>query len=274
MPSRTSYSSGYRTTTTDSNQSRAHPCTEQNFTLPPGVRDEGLLESAVSRQWTGIGSVLKYPAPIENAATLLYGICGNHPFHNGNKRTALVCMLAHFDKNKFALFGTTQKDLFDLMVDVASHRLGVPRDRRRRRPISARNPDQEIDALIHWIAKRASRVTRGEKQISYRQLKNILEKFGYELASPKNNYIDIIRREIQTKGIIRKRKLEVVKRIGNIPYPGERRDVGLRHIKYVREMCGLREEDGVDSDSFYSYTDIIGGFVNHYRGVLRNLART
>ena len=34
MPSRTSYSSGYRTTTTDSNQSRAHPCTEQNFTLP------------------------------------------------------------------------------------------------------------------------------------------------------------------------------------------------------------------------------------------------
>ena len=32
MPSRTSYSSGYRPTTTDSNQSRAHPCTEQNFT--------------------------------------------------------------------------------------------------------------------------------------------------------------------------------------------------------------------------------------------------
>ena len=37
MPSRTSYSSGYRTTTTDANKSRAHPCTEQNFTLQPGV---------------------------------------------------------------------------------------------------------------------------------------------------------------------------------------------------------------------------------------------
>ena len=34
MPSRASYSSGYRTTTTDANKSRAHPCTEQNFTLP------------------------------------------------------------------------------------------------------------------------------------------------------------------------------------------------------------------------------------------------
>ena len=33
MTSPSSHSTGYRTTTTDSNQSRAHPCTEQNFTL-------------------------------------------------------------------------------------------------------------------------------------------------------------------------------------------------------------------------------------------------
>ena len=67
---------------------------------PAGVRSEQLLESAVSRQWTGLGQILKYPTPVESAATLLYGICGDHPFHNGNKRTALVSMLAHLDKNK------------------------------------------------------------------------------------------------------------------------------------------------------------------------------
>ena len=33
MTSPSSHSTGYPTTTTDSNQSRAHPCTEQNFTL-------------------------------------------------------------------------------------------------------------------------------------------------------------------------------------------------------------------------------------------------
>ena len=47
MPSRTSYSSGYRPTTTDSNQSRAHSCTEQNFTLEEvqaaGTSEEELL---------------------------------------------------------------------------------------------------------------------------------------------------------------------------------------------------------------------------------------
>ena len=42
VPSRTSYSSGYRTTTTDANQSRAHPCTEQNLALatPQAVPSE------------------------------------------------------------------------------------------------------------------------------------------------------------------------------------------------------------------------------------------
>ena len=240
---------------------------------PPGVRSEDLLASAVSRQWTGLGPVLKYPSPIENAATLLYGICGNHPFHNGNKRTALVSMLAHMDKNRLALYNTSQRDLYTLMIDLAAHRLGMPRDtHRRRRPMDL-TPDVEVEAIIQWLLKRTSQVVRGEKQISYREFRNILHRFGYGLGKPKNNSIDIIRTETKTKGILRKKNIEVTKRIGNIPYPGERREVGVRHIKYVREICGLREEDGVDSEAFYSYTDVIGGFVNRYRRVLRDLAR-
>jgi prophage maintenance system killer protein len=76
---------------------------------PPGVRSVALLESAVGRQHTGTGSTLKYPDPIDNAATLLYGVCLDHPFHNGNKRTALVAMLVHLDKNHLCLFNTSQK---------------------------------------------------------------------------------------------------------------------------------------------------------------------
>ena len=74
---------------------------------PPGVRSVSLLQSAVGRQTTGIGSVLKYPDPIFNAATLLYGLCNDHPFHNGNKRTALVAALVHLDRNKFTLYDTS-----------------------------------------------------------------------------------------------------------------------------------------------------------------------
>lgn len=55
--------------------------------FPHGVKSHALLESAVNRQHSGSGSWLKYADPIANAATLAFGICCDHPFHNGNKRT-------------------------------------------------------------------------------------------------------------------------------------------------------------------------------------------
>src|SRR5579863_10343234 len=67
---------------------------------PPGIRSIALLESAVGRQHVAIGDILKYPTIHENAASLLYGLTCDHPFHNGNKRTALVSTLVHFDKNR------------------------------------------------------------------------------------------------------------------------------------------------------------------------------
>jgi hypothetical protein len=44
-------------------------------------------------------------------------------------------------------------------------------------------------------------------------------------------------------------------------------------IKHVRQICQLREEDGVDSDAFYDSTALIDSFVNTYRRTLNKLAR-
>jgi hypothetical protein len=60
---------------------------------PAGPRGMALVESAVGRQMTSLGGVLKYPEPIGNVATVAFGLCCDHPFHNGNKRTALVSLL-------------------------------------------------------------------------------------------------------------------------------------------------------------------------------------
>jgi death-on-curing protein len=71
-----------------------------------GPRDEGrLLESVVARQEVGLGDVLKYPDAWSSAATLTFGICCGHPFHNGDKRTALVAMLAHLERNELTIAG-------------------------------------------------------------------------------------------------------------------------------------------------------------------------
>ena len=56
-----------------------------------------LLESAIARQDAGFAGQLKYPTAVVNAATLGYGLCLNHPFHNGNKRTEppRICRRLH-----------------------------------------------------------------------------------------------------------------------------------------------------------------------------------
>jgi len=244
-----------------------------NPIAPPGVRSSALLESAVGRQCTSLGGVLKYPDPISNAATLAYGICCDHAFHNGNKRTALVSMLVHLDRNQLTLFDTNQGDLYELMVGIADHSFAAKHDKRIKAK-SKVTADDEVYVVARWLRDRADRVRRGERIITYRELRNILKSFDYHLEGPKDNKIDVVRHETVTKGFLSRREVQVSKRVGSIPWPGENREVGIKELKKVREICRHREEDGTDSTSFYFYTVIVDSFVNRYRTLLRRLART
>ncbi|PYJ79753.1 MAG: type II toxin-antitoxin system death-on-curing family toxin [Verrucomicrobia bacterium] len=64
-----------------------------------GIRDEALLESAVAApQATMMGKPL-ISDPIESGATYLFYLCRNHPFVDGNKRTALAACLIFLESN-------------------------------------------------------------------------------------------------------------------------------------------------------------------------------
>jgi death-on-curing protein len=241
---------------------------------PPGPRSLDLLASAVSRQHAGLGQTLKYPDPVDNAATLMYGVCLDHPFHNGNKRTALVAMLVHLDKNHMCLQDTSQKELYGLVKGVASHTFGVRTDKRRPEKEPPRRPsDEEVSEISRWLKPKVFKLVRGEKPVPYRQLRTLLERRGYTLADPHSNMIDVIKIEHQTASLLRKARL-VRKRIGSMGYRDEGTTVSLRDMKLVRRMCRLSEEDGVDSLSFYTDDAVIDAFVNKYRTLLRRLART
>ena len=65
----------------------------------PGLRDEALLESAVAApQATMMGEPL-ITDPVEVAAAYLFYLCRNHPFVDGNKRTALATCLVFLSEN-------------------------------------------------------------------------------------------------------------------------------------------------------------------------------
>ena len=63
-----------------------HAASIQRFGGLPGVRDEGLLESALAQPSQSFGGTELYPTLEEKAARLAFGLAKNHAFLDGNKR--------------------------------------------------------------------------------------------------------------------------------------------------------------------------------------------
>ena len=96
-----------------------HTQLENAFVLSSGVHDENLLASAVNTPFqTFMGNDL-YPSIYDKAAQLCYGIANNHPFTDGNKRTALHSMYVYLIINGFEIMAT-QQDVENMIIDIAA----------------------------------------------------------------------------------------------------------------------------------------------------------
>lgn len=83
-----------------------------------GVRDEGLLESALAQPFQTFGGEELYPTIAQKAARYAYGIASNHPFADGNKRTATAVMGAFLRMNG-CRFEPGHDELLSTMLGVA-----------------------------------------------------------------------------------------------------------------------------------------------------------
>ena len=70
-----------------------HEKSIKDFGGSQGIRDIGLLESALARPFQTFGGEDLYPTLFEKAAAITESIIINHPFIDGNKRTGLLAML-------------------------------------------------------------------------------------------------------------------------------------------------------------------------------------
>lgn len=95
-----------------------HAASLERFGGLAGVRDETLLESAIAQPFQTFGGVELYPTIAEKAARYAYGLCRNHPFMDGNKRTATACMAAFLRMNGH-LFKPDHGDLLEVMLATA-----------------------------------------------------------------------------------------------------------------------------------------------------------
>jgi len=96
-----------------------HTYSIRDFGGSEGVRDNGLLESAVERPFSTFSGEELYPTPFAKAAAILESIVKNHPFVDGNKRTGwLSCVIILRIFNY--VFAFSQEDAYEFVIKVAS----------------------------------------------------------------------------------------------------------------------------------------------------------
>ena len=71
----------------------------------PGLRDRGALESAAAQPQAAFGGIDLYPSMQEKATALCFSLAKNHPFVDGNKRTAHAATLLFLRRNRCAVAG-------------------------------------------------------------------------------------------------------------------------------------------------------------------------
>ena len=87
-----------------------------------GTQDIKLLESAIAMPEAKFSDKYLHSDLFEMAAAYAFHICQNHPFIDGNKRTALACAMVFLELNGVSLLDP-EKKLYSAMMDVASSKL-------------------------------------------------------------------------------------------------------------------------------------------------------
>ncbi len=248
---------------------RIHEALEEEFrnspdpVEPPGVRDGGLLDSAVHRATTSLGGESKYPSAEMTTAALLHSLIHNHPFFNGNKRTALVAMLVSLDRNGL-LLTCDERTLFRYVLRIAQHRVAPS--------ACGQLADREVLAIAQWISDNSRPLTRGERHLKWRELRQVLAKFDCTFEGPLPGNKMKVRRVVTGRGLLGRPKTREL--LAHAWYGGEGREVSPEHVHFIRQNLELNDEAGYDSAYFYGRDPREPDeFIGEYRNILRRLAR-
>lgn len=229
------------------------------------------LHSAIYRQFVAFEGNEKWETPIERAATLFFGIIKDHPFHDANKRTALLVLLLSLTKNN-RIPQTSQQELEDLAVRVAEGSLSERY--RRAKSLLDSTDDAEIRFIADFIKRKSRHIDRTYYSITYNDLNRLLSRFGFRLENPIGNHIDVIKVNVEQKDGVWpfKKTRHVNVRVCQIGFPGWKSQVGKGAVTTVRKSCNLTEEFGYDSKTFYDGADPLPALIFEYAKPLERLA--
>lgn len=220
-----------------------------------GPKSLDLLISAVERQNVGFGGVQKWNKTEEIAATLLYGIVLNHPFHDANKRTGFLSTIWLLNKNGLTI-KITEQQFEDFTVHVAEKSF---RNMEKYKRTFHGQEDADVKYIAHYLRSVTRQADKKDYIVTYRELNAILKRFGFEFHNPHHNTIDVI-------------EIESGKRVCNIGFHSMTKQVSKSTMKYVRQETGLDFLNGCDSGAFFNGEEPLNNLLAKYYEPLERLA--
>lgn len=216
---------------------------------PPGIKSQSLLESACARPFSTAGGRDVFEDEFEKAAALFHAIISNHCFHNGNKRTALLSALYFLGDNNIWMDRCEDEEMFEFTRKTAAHEI-------------CDNREDEVKIVTEWLQRNSRRVVKGDRRLSFWDLKEILKRFGYELEGDGNTLDVSYEGQVVTK-ILKKGKH------GFEEYDAE-------YIAELRKRLNLTVAFGIDSARFYGQkgiTNELNDYMDIHHQVFRWLAK-
>lgn len=208
------------------------------------------LESAAARPQSTAGGQDAYPTIFLKAASLFHSIAGNHSFHNGNKRTALLATLYYLSEYGFGVDRCDNNEMYEYTRRVAAHEI-------------CENRSDEVSAIAAWLERHSRKQQKGEKPLKLPDLREVLGRFGYELRD-RGYRLEVV----NEAGTV----LETVLKKGTQGFE----DYDQQYISQLRKRLGLTVEEGVDSGRFYGQkgiADDLNQFMQLRLEVMKRLAK-
>lgn len=174
----------------------------------PGVKSVDMLESACMRPHTSLGDEEKYKTVLEKLASLFYSLVMNHPFHDGNKRTALASLISGMSLNKrYFKPGTTDESIFQMVVSLA--RNDFPPGHSLERPPA----DFVVGELHTWIRSNTAQKSIAAPTITIGKFLSIIRDAGARVKPSSNGYLIFHNKEsIRISSTTRRLAGEVMKK--------------------------------------------------------------
>lgn len=258
-----------------------HLLEEMDPVEPKGIKNRGMLESAIGRQFAGFGDFYKYDDCFFNVATLTYGVIKNHAFHNGNKRTGLLCIVKHLYNNGYVLSPTLDsKELYEFLVSIADSSLQkffiknfkkYPMIRNKEEKKSNKwDMDLDIRFMAFWIKKNSrpkSNTIKGNVKISV--LKKAVRNKNIIINQNGSNLECELERDNKFLGFIMGSKNKKTYSLGN-----NRSEIDKNTLFAFRRDYNLTMKDGVDDTFFYDDDAFLDSEIKAYKKIIYQLSKT